>query len=173
MIRLIAAMDKQRGIADEHGIPWHGKIPLDTKRFHDQTAHGIIVMGYGTYLEYDKPLHDRENFVVSRPDTGELRAGFAAVPDADQFFDLHAHELIWVIGGAALFSATLGRAQELVLTRLDADFHCTKFFPAFSDDFELENDEGPYVENDVSFRFETLRRVELSGSPGRAGRASR
>src|ERR1700685_570142 len=100
MIRLIAAMDTQRGIADEHGIPWQGKIPTDTKRFHEATGNGIIVMGYGPYEGSDNPLHDRENFVVSRPATGALRAGFVAIPDADQFFDLHAHELVWVIGGA-------------------------------------------------------------------------
>jgi dihydrofolate reductase len=158
MIRLIAAMDTQRGIADEHGIPWQGKIPTDTKRFHEATANGLIVMGYGTYEEYDKPLHDRENFVVSRPDTGALRAGFVAIPDADRFLDLHAHELVWVIGGAALFKTSLARAQELVLTHLDADFHCTKFFPEFADSFELETADGPHVENDISFRFETWRR---------------
>jgi dihydrofolate reductase len=158
MIRLIAALDTQRGIANEHGIPWQGKIPTDTKRFHEQTADGFIVMGYGTYQEYDTPLHDRENFVVARPGTGELRAGFTAIPDAEVFFDLHAHETVWVIGGAALFSASLARAEELVLTQLDADFHCTKFFPEFADTFALHDDEGPYVENDISFRFATWRR---------------
>jgi dihydrofolate reductase len=59
MIRLIAAIDKSRGIADEHGIPWQGKIPTDTRYFREQTAEGTIVMGYGTYVEYDRPLHDR------------------------------------------------------------------------------------------------------------------
>jgi dihydrofolate reductase len=164
MIRLIGAMDRQHGIADEHGIPWQGKIPMDTKRFHEATTSGIIVMGYGTYLEYDRPLHDRENFVVARPDTGALRAGFVVVPDTEGFFDLHAHELVWVIGGAALFSAALAHAQQLVLTQLDADFHCTKFFPEFTDRFELESDDGPHVENDISFRFATWRRSRSSGS---------
>jgi dihydrofolate reductase len=159
MIRLIAAMDNQRGIADEHGIPWQGKIPSDTKRFHDKTSRGIIVMGYATYKEYDKPLHHRENFVVARADTGELRAGFTAIPDADRFFDVHGHQLVWVIGGAALFSASLARADQLVLTRLEPDFHCTKFFPEFTDGFELENDDGPHVESDLTFRFETWRRA--------------
>jgi dihydrofolate reductase len=159
MIRLIAAMDNQRGIADDHGIPWQGKFPTDTKRFHDETATGIIVMGYGTYREYDKPLHDRENFVVARPETGELRAGFMVIPDTGLFLDEHAHELVWVIGGAALFSATLSRAQELVLTHIDADFHCTKFFPEFANTFELESDDGPHVDNGISFRFETWWRA--------------
>jgi dihydrofolate reductase len=115
-------------------------------------------MGYGTYLEYDRPLHDRENFVVSRPDTGGLRDGFTVIPDADGFLDEHPSELVWIIGGAALFSTSLARAQELVLTRLDADFHCTKFFPAFANTFELESDDGAHVENEIGFRFQTWRR---------------
>jgi dihydrofolate reductase len=164
MIRLIAAMDTQHGLADEHGIPWQGKIPMDTKRFHERTTNGIIVMGFGTYQEYDKPLHDRENFVVARPDTGDVRTGFVAIPDANRFLELHARELVWVIGGAALFSATLARADELFLTQLDAVFHCTKFFPEFTDAFELETEDGPHVENDIRFRFETWRRSRHSES---------
>ncbi|MGB8195626.1 MAG: dihydrofolate reductase [Acidimicrobiales bacterium] len=164
MIKLIAAMDTHRGIANDQGIPWQGKIPTDTKRFHDVTANGLIVMGYGTYLEYDRPLHDRENFVVARPDTGSLRTGFTVIPDVDEFFKEHTDELVWVIGGAALFNASLARADELVLTQLDADFQCTKFFPEFTDTFELEDDDGPYVENGLRFHFATWRRSRSSES---------
>jgi dihydrofolate reductase len=162
MPRLIAATDEKLGVANEHGIPWQGKIPMDTNRFHELTAHGIIVMGYGTYKEYDQPLHDRDNFVVSRPDTGELRPGFVLVPDAKKFFGQHANELVWVIGGASLFGDSLARADELFLTRLDADFHCTKFFPEFADSFQLESDEGNHTENGITFHFETWRRSRSS-----------
>jgi dihydrofolate reductase len=158
MIRLIAAIDQQRGVANEHGIPWQGKIPTDTKHFHELTAKGIIVMGFGTYKEYDQPLHERENFVVSHSDAGELRSGFVAVPDVEQFFDRHAHDEVWVIGGAALFADTLSRADALFLTQLDADFRCTKFFPEFAQAFALKSDDGPHVENDITFHFQMWRR---------------
>jgi dihydrofolate reductase len=162
MLRLIAAIDDKRGVANEHGIPWQGKIPTDTNRFHELTSSGIIVMGYGTYLEYDKPLHDRENFVVSHPDSGELRPGFVLVPDADNFFDQHVINVIWVIGGASLFGDALTRADELFLTQLDADFDCTKFFPKFADAFELESHDGPHSENGITFHFERWRRTRSS-----------
>jgi dihydrofolate reductase len=158
MLRLIAAMDKERGIANDHGIPWQGKIPLDTTRFHDLTSDGLIVMGYGTYKEYDKPLHDRENYVVSRSETGDLKPGFVLIPDADQFFDEHSDDVVWLIGGAALFTSSLARADQLVLTRLDLDYHCTKFFPEFDDAFDLASDDGPYSENGITFHFETWLR---------------
>jgi dihydrofolate reductase len=158
VIRLIAAVDAKLGIANENGIPWQGKIPMDTRYFQEQTANGFIVMGFQTYKEFAKPLHDRENFVVTHPDTGELRAGFASVPDLTAFFDEHARELVWVIGGAGLFAASLSRADELFLTQLDADFHCTKFFPNFDDTFQLASELGPHVENGISFTFQTWQR---------------
>jgi dihydrofolate reductase len=159
MIRLIAAVDSQLGVANDHGIPWQGKIPMDTQYFNDQTSQGLIVMGYRTYQEFDKPLHDRENFVVTRPEPGELRRGFTGVPDLTGFFHQHSQELVWVIGGAGLFEASLDEADELFITQLDADFHCTKFFPTFSGNFELVSSLGPYEENDISFLFEIWQRM--------------
>jgi dihydrofolate reductase len=158
MIRLIAAVDSQLGVANKHGIPWQGKIPLDTKYFNDQTAEGIIVMGFGTYKEFDRPLHDRENFVITRPDSEELRSGFSEVSDLSAFLGLHSRDLVWVIGGAGLFAESIDHADELYLTQLDRDFHCTKFFPPFGDTFELASELGPHVENEISFLFEIWRR---------------
>lgn len=159
MIRLIAAIDDRRGVANEQGIPWHGKIPRDTKYFRDKTAHGVIVMGYGSYVEFDRPLHDRTNFVVDRPGTEALRPGFEGVNDVASFLREHANDDVWIIGGAALFATTIADADELLLTQLQGDFHCTKFFPTFSDTFDMAKTLGPFVESDITFRFETWRRA--------------
>jgi dihydrofolate reductase len=158
MIRLIAAVDSKLGVANDHGIPWQGKIPMDTQYFNDQTSEGLIVMGYRTYQEFDKPLHDHENFVVTRPDSTELRRGFEAVADLTSFLHEHAQELVWIIGGAGLFAASLDAADELYITQLDADFHCTKFFPMFSDNFEMVSSAGPHEENGISFLLEIWQR---------------
>jgi dihydrofolate reductase len=159
VLNLIAAVDEALGVANDGGIPWQGKLPTDAQYFRDQTTVGIILMGYGTYKEFDKPLHDRENFVVARPDSGELKSGFVGVPDAADFLDQHAHDLVWVIGGAALFAQTLARADQLLLTRVVGDFHCTKFFPTFSDAFELQSEASPHVESGITFHFESWQRT--------------
>jgi dihydrofolate reductase len=164
MIRLIAAVDSQLGVANDHGIPWQGKIPADTKYFNDQTAEGTIVMGFRTYQEFNKPLHDRENFVITRTNSAELRRGFVGVVDPSAFLDQHAQELVWVIGGAGLFADSFDRADELYLTQLAADFHCTKFFPTFSDTFTLVSELGPREENGISFRFEIWQRSIVSAT---------
>jgi dihydrofolate reductase len=158
VIRLIVAMDSRNGISDEHGIPWQGRIPTDTKYFREQTTHGVIVMGYRTYEEFAHPLQDRENFVVSRPGTS-LRPGFAAVPNVGQFLTQHEEELVWVIGGAAVYAQALPAADELYITRLDGDFKCTTFFPSFDDAFSLATDLGTHVEGGITFRFEIWRRM--------------
>ena len=154
MIRLIAAVDTNLGIADEHGIPWQGRIPTDTKYFRERTAQGTIVMGFRTYEEFAQPLHDRTNFVVSRPDTSELRSGFVGVPDLIGFLGEHVDEVVWVIGGVGVFAQSIPVADELYITQVDGDFHCTRFFPKFADDFALTTELEPHLENGVRFRFQ-------------------
>jgi dihydrofolate reductase len=158
VLRLIAAIDAKQGVANDQGIPWQGQLPTDAAYYREQTSNGMIVMGYGTYKEFSKPLHDRANYVVARPNSGELRAGFVGIGDMANFLDEHAADLVWVIGGAALFAETLANADQLYLTQLDRDFHCTKFFPEFSDAFELQSSDGPHVESDITFHFDVWRR---------------
>jgi dihydrofolate reductase len=159
MLRLIAAIDSKSGIANDQGIPWQGKIPTDASYFRDKTTEGFIVMGFGTYKEFDRPVHERDNFVVARPESGKLRPGFVGVSDVASFLEEHENELVWVIGGAALFAKTLAGADELYLTQLDRDFQCTKFFPTFSDAFERKSDDGPHVESGISFHFQVWQRT--------------
>ena len=152
MIRFIAAIDIMHGLADEYGIPWQGQLPTDVKHFRYKTLHGIVMMGAGWYKEQIKPLPDRRNLVAtSSPEP--LRPGFEKVTDAHEFLK-NAKDDIWVGGGAGLFTSTLDLADELYLTRLDQDFHCTKFFPKFEDKFILKSKSETQTENGISFSFE-------------------
>lgn len=154
-MRLIAAMDEKRGLATETGIPW--KLPTDAKFFRRQTLTGTILMASGTYREFTKPLHDRTNYVLTHS-IEPLKSGFEAVGDVDLFLKAHTKEQINNIGGANLFAQTIQHADELVLTQIQADFHCTKFFPEYEDAFTCVDRSEPVTENGVSFCFETWRR---------------
>jgi dihydrofolate reductase len=158
MINLIAAMDKRFGLADEHGIPWQGKLPTDSRYFREQTRQGVILMGFRTYEEFALPLHDRVNYVAAREGT-PLRDGFASAGAVGVFLRDHTDETVWVLGGAVVYAETLGRADQLYLTQLDEDFHCTKFFPRFADRFVLASASSPATENGISFRFQVWRRL--------------
>ena len=155
MIRLIAAIDSQRGIATDSGIPW--TLPGDTAYFRQKTQHGVIVMGRATYDEFAAPLHDRENFVLTTRST-PLRAGFRAIADLGRLRGTIPGEDVWVIGGATVYREAIAEAEELLLTQVREDFHCTKFFPPFADTFALHSESDDHRENGVTYRFEIWRR---------------
>jgi len=157
MIRLIAAIDDRRGIATATGIPW--SLPEDAAYFRDRTRTGLILMGRSTYDEFASPLHDRENYVLTHDDTVPLRDGFVAVPSLDDLRARVPDGDVWVIGGAAVYAATIGQADELFLTRVLADFDCTKFFPPFEDGFTLTSEGEEHEDGGVRFRFQTWRTV--------------
>jgi len=156
VIRFIAAIDKKLGLANEHGIPWHGKVPTDVAQFRQKTIHGIVMMGYGWYQEQQRPLPDRRN-LVAVPTDEILRPGFEHIRDARKFLETTKDD-IWVGGGAALFASTIDLADELYLTHLDQDFNCTKFFPEYQEQFELINKSQPQTENNITFYFAMYRR---------------
>lgn len=155
MIRLIAAMDTSRGIANDKGIPW--TLPGDTAYFESQTTTGLIVMGWATYKEFSAPLHGRDNYVLTGDDS-RLRSGFQPIATLDDLTKSHPDEDVWVIGGAFVFTETINRAEELFITQVLADFHCTKFFPDYRTGFTRFQQGQDLEESGVHYRFEKWRR---------------
>jgi dihydrofolate reductase len=155
VIRDIAALDARRGIATDTGIPW--KLPGDSAYFRQKTAQGIIVMGRATYDEFAAPLHDRVNFVVTRS-PAPLREGFQPITALDQARSGQPDEDVWILGGATVYQETLASVDELLLTQVERDFQCTKFFPPYSADFDLESRSEDHEEGGVTYRFEIWRR---------------
>ena len=152
MIRFIAAIDSKLGMANNQGIPWQGKVPSDVAYFRNKTLGSTILMGYGTYKEFKSPLPNRNNVVAS----GKMKSllpGFELTSDARKFLT-NATSDVWVIGGPGLFNQTLDLADELYLTRIEGDFNCSKFFPAFTAKFEIKSSEALITENGINFHFE-------------------
>ena len=161
MIRFIAAIDSKRGLADEHGIPWQGKIPTDVKHFRDSTIQGTVMMGMCWYKDQQFLLPDRRNIVAtSSPEP--LRPGFEKTTDARQFLKDFEGD-IWVGGGAALFESTIDLADELHLTLLDVDFNCSKFFPEYEQKFAISSQSEPITENGVTYCFTVWKRLPKQG----------
>lgn len=159
MIRLIAAIDRKRGIGKHGGLPW--SIPEDAKFFTDQTkTHGGHVLTgaatwHGTY--HDKPLADRHNYLVTH-DTKPVK-GAELVNDLPKFlrdFQDSGKDL-WISGGAGVFEQVmeLGYADELYLTHIDADFGCDRFFPEYEKDFKLVERSKPREQNGFHFYYTT------------------
>lgn len=156
MINFIAAIDEHRGLANDQGIPWMGKTPTDVKYFRDKTRHQAVLMGMRTYQEFSQPLSDRKNLVASNT-TDKLRSGFSLVADPRVFL-VNTSEDVWVIGGAGLFASTLDFADNLYLTLIEGNYGCTKFFPAYEQDFKIIQKDDPITENGITYNFTVWKR---------------
>lgn len=156
MIRLIVAIDEKRGMANDHGIPWQGKLPDEIRYFRRHTQHHTVLMGLVTYKEFVAPLSDRRNLVLNDTDEA-LRPGFEEVRDLQEVLQNPPDDL-WVIGGAGVFAQTIAQADELYITQLQGDFHCTKFFPEFESDFDRVSQSPPHTENGITYRLEIWQR---------------
>ncbi len=160
MIKAIAAIDTNRGIADNHGLPWQGKIPGDVRYYHKHIQNGdLILMGFGLYKELKRPYSGSVNYVATNKPV-ELMDGFEAVTDARKFLEKANQDGkdVWNLGGALLFESTFDLLDELYITQLDQAFECTKFFPEFKDKFVLKSESEPVTENGITYTFQVWAR---------------
>ncbi|MBT2500475.1 dihydrofolate reductase [Agromyces sp. ISL-38] len=106
-------------------MPWH--LPEDLAHFRDVTIGAPVVMGRKTWESLPprfRPLPGRRNLVVTRQadavfEGAEVAASVAAA------LELAAQgraddEFVWIIGGAELYRQTIGVADRLEVTSLDA-----------------------------------------------------
>lgn len=132
-IALVAALAENRVIGRENALPW--RLPDDMKRFRTLTTPHCVLMGHRTYVSIGRPLPDRTNIVLSRNPstayegvsvTGDLEAALALARDA-------GHEKLFVIGGEAVYAASLPLADRLYLTRVHAQIEGDAHFPQFDE----------------------------------------
>ncbi len=158
MIRLIAAIDRQRGVGKNGGQPW--SIPDDERHFTESTKlyGGNILVGSTTFQTFKAPLAGRQNYVLTHHQ--EPIPGVTLVHDLQRFLHEFADKDLWIVGGAKVFEETIkiGQADELYLTHIDADFGCQQLFPIYEGDFKLVEQSEPQEEN--GFRFYYARYVK-------------
>lgn len=160
MIGLVWAQTPAGVIGDAGGIPWH--VPEDMAHFREVTAGGTVVMGRATWQslpERFRPLPGRHNVVLSRDAAfeapgatvvGDLEAALASAPD------------LWVVGGGAVYAATLARADRLEVTVVDLDVPGDTRAPVIGDGWRLVAG-GPGApwrtsRTGTRYRFDTWRR---------------
>lgn len=128
-LNLIAAVARNGAIGKDNALLW--RLPEDLKFFKRTTLGCPVIMGRKTFESIGRPLPGRRNIVVTRNATwqhdgvevaGSLNAAIALVKDEAQVF---------VIGGGELYTQALPRADQLILTEVDANFEGDTFFPAW------------------------------------------
>ena len=161
VLSLVVAMDRQGVIGRDGGLPWH--LPDELARFKAITLGNPIVMGRRTHESIGRPLPGRRNIVVT------TTAGYAA-PGCEVAGSLaEAIELaavapeVFIIGGVALFRATLPQASRIYLTEVHAEVGGDTFFPAFDRSAfrEVSRDHHPAdARHAYAFSFVVLERID-------------
>lgn len=135
-------MDRRGLIGRDGQLPW--RLPEDLKFFRRSTLGKTVLMGRRTWDSLGKPLDGRDNWVLSR-DPSFQPVGARVFGDLDDALAAHEDGELMVIGGAALFEATLPLAQCIYLTQVDAELEGDTWFPVteFPGFREVSRDDRP------------------------------
>lgn len=129
LISFVVAMDRNRLIGRDNGLPWH--LPPDLKRFKALTLGKPVIMGRKTHESIGRPLPGRRNIVISR-DPSYRAQGCATATGLEQALALAADAgEIMIIGGTALFQSAFPLARRIYLTLIDAEFEGDAWFPEY------------------------------------------
>ena len=165
-ISLIVARGRNNVIGTDGDLPWH--LGSDFKLFKAVTAGKPVIMGRKTWESLPrKPLPGRLNIVVTRS-IGYHATGARVVGDLGEAFDAAFIQVntdsvdeVCVIGGAQIYGATIGQADRLYITEVDAAPEGAILFPEFdvsqwSETAAERYEAGPV--DDHAFVFRTLDR---------------
>lgn len=169
---LIAAVARNGVIGHAGRLPW--RLPGDLARFRDSTMGHPLLMGRITYQSIGGPLPGRATTVLSRmadaphPGVVVARDIASALSSADAQADDLGAASIMVVGGAAVYAATIGLAQSLLITEVEARPVGDAFFPAIDARVwqrTAETDTPPNPGDDCRYRFVQWARRAGSGLP--------
>jgi dihydrofolate reductase len=156
---LIAAVARNRVIGRGNALVWDE--PKDKRHLRATTMGAPVIMGRKTWDSLPprfRPLPGRRNVVVTR-DAAWRAEGAEAAHSLDAALALvHDAPKAFVIGGGELYAQALPRADELVLTEIDADLDGDVFFPPWRDAFEETARETQADARGVRFDFVRYRR---------------
>ena len=129
MISIIAAMDKNRLIGRDNGLPW--RLSADLKKFKELTTGNAIIMGRKTWESLGRPLPNRQNIVISRQ-KGLNIEGCETATSLEEAISLAKSEKKFIIGGGQIYKIALEVADEMLLTEVDTKADGDAWFPEFN-----------------------------------------
>lgn len=131
IISLLVAMDENRGIGLQGGLPWH--ISSDLKRFKSTTLGHHIIMGRKTWESIGKQLPGRKMVVISN-DRNYNAEGCEVVHSLRNALGLArecGEDEAFVIGGGQIFAQALPLADKIYLTHVRTITPADTFFPYY------------------------------------------
>lgn len=125
-ISLIAAHARNGVIGRNNQMPW--KIPGEQAYFKRMTMGHTIVMGRKTWESIGRALPGRRNVVVTR-NRDYVAPGAEVAASLDDALKFANTGQVFIIGGAELYAHAMPRADQILLTEIDADFEGDTFMP--------------------------------------------
>lgn len=161
LIFIVAAMDRQRVIGIHNHLPWN--LPDDLQHFRALTTGKPVIMGRKTFESIGRPLHHRQNIVLTS-DTQSKLPGVTTAGSVSQALVAAADSPeVAIIGGSSVFTAFLPMTDRLELTIVDACVDGDTFFPDFDKDLWHEvsrKHHEPDERHAFGFDFVTLERKQ-------------
>jgi dihydrofolate reductase len=168
-IVIVVAIAANGVIGREGDLPW--RLSTDLKRFKALTMGKPVVMGRKTWASLGRPLPGRPNIVISR-DPHYAAEGAELAPSLEAALEVaqnHAAALgvgeICIIGGGEIYRQSIGIADVLHVTEVQAEVEGDTLFPAIDPAiFEKVFEEDlPRGEKDShAMHFVTWRRRETA-----------
>ena len=138
ILSLIVAVAENGVIGRDGGLPW--RLSSDLKTFRRLTMGKPVIMGRRTFQSIGKPLDGRDNIVVTRdphfdvPGVSACDTESEAITLARVLASTRGADEIMIIGGAAIYDATLPVADRIYFTQVyakpDGDRHFQALDPA-------------------------------------------
>ncbi|MCA1491701.1 dihydrofolate reductase [Sinorhizobium alkalisoli] len=169
-IVIVVAIAADGVIGREGDLPW--RLSTDLKRFKALTMGKPVVMGRKTWASLGRALPGRPNIVISRDPNfaaqgAELASSLEAALDRarDHAATLGVDE-ICIIGGGEVYRQSIGIADVLHVTEVQAEVEGDTVFPAidaaiFEKVFEEDLPRGE--KDSHAMHFVTWRRREREG----------
>jgi dihydrofolate reductase len=133
IISIIAAMDRKRGIGMDNKLPW--RLSADMKRFRELTMGHHIILGRRTFESIGRPLPGRRTIVVTR-DRAYKAEGCDLAHSIENALNLareRGESEVFICGGAEIYAKSIGIADRMYLTFVDAEVPADTFFPEFEE----------------------------------------
>jgi len=161
IISLIVAVSENNGIGKDNQLLWH--LPKDLKFFKNTTWAMPVIMGRKTFESLaGKALPGRLNIVITRQK--DWKADSVAVVDSlENAYELAAkadYKEAFVIGGGEIYAQAMKDADQIYLTRVEAQPEADIFFPAMGPEWQLLSDQPHSADpkHQYPFRFQLWKR---------------
>ena len=138
-------------------------IPEDLRRFRTLTTGRTVICGRRTLETFPgkKPLKNRRNLILSHDPTLFIPNAEVVHSLPELFAALRPDEDAFVIGGASVYKALLGKCDTAYITKIHKSYPADCWLPDLDADphWTLAEESEPLEEDGLIFHYATYKRI--------------